>query len=163
MTATLETLTDSVLLVAGLVAASVDGSVTERFSTRARAGGHNHRGSHRHNGASRFGSITEGMSAGWRFVPDHDEPVETGVPNFDFIGPGKELFFTPPLENWITLRRRPTGPVRDIEFAGRHCWEVELALQRNPAPATQLVIDTETGAVLAHHSADGAEARTSST
>lgn len=98
--------------------------------------------------------ISDGTT-GWGFDPDHDEPVETGVPNFDFIGPGKELFFTPPLENWIALRRRPTRPVRDTEFAGRHCWEVELALQRNPAPATELVIDTATGAVLAHHSADG--------
>lgn len=100
--------------------------------------------------------ISDGET-GWRFLPDHEDPVGTGIPNFDFIGPGKELFFTPPLENWITLRRRLTGPVRDIEFAGRRCWEVELALHRDRAPATQLVIDAEAGAVLAHHSADGAE------
>ncbi|WP_139810583.1 hypothetical protein [Prescottella equi] len=101
--------------------------------------------------------ISDGTT-GWRFDPDHEDPVGTGIPNVNFIGPGKELFFTPPLEHWITTRRRPSGPVRDTHFAGRHCWEVELPLQRrDPVPPTQLVIDVETGAVLAHLSADGAE------
>lgn len=66
--------------------------------------------------------ISDGTT-GWRFDPDHEDPVGTGIPNVHFIGPGKELFFTPPLEHWITpggARAAPCAtPTSPVGTAGK--------------------------------------------
>lgn len=73
--------------------------------------------------------------------------AESGVLYF---GPGDVLIRTRSANEWTGSDfTRPTDrPVREIDFLGRHCWEVELAPPSyKPAPI-QLVVDVATGTVL---------------
>ena len=66
------------------------------------------------------------------------------------FGPGDVLIRTRSANEWTGSDfTRPTDrPVREIDFLGRHCWEVELAPPSyKPAPI-QLVVDVATGTVL---------------
>lgn len=102
--------------------------------------------------------VSDGVDA-WDFTSDADTPRRTGLRQVHCPGAGRSLVITPPVGHWVGDRHaRPMGPVTDVEFLGRRCWVVDLAPgeSRNmPKPSLRLVVDADTGTVLAQHSGDG--------
>lgn len=102
--------------------------------------------------------VSDGTTA-WDFTADPDQPRCTELHHVHSPGAGRYLAITPRVEHWVgNDHSRPTGPVTDVEFLGRRCWSVDLAPRESrnlPKPSLRLVVDAETGAVLAQHSGDG--------
>lgn len=97
----------------------------------------------------------------WDFRDDPKRPRRTAQQRMYFFGPGRELILTRPAAHWVGEQlAKPIGPVTDIEFLGRRCWAFTLAAGRisrrhQNEPDQYLIIDAETGAVVAQHSTDG--------
>lgn len=99
--------------------------------------------------------LSDGETA-WHFHDDPSRPRQTSLERVYVASPGKQLLITPPTGHWVREDyARPTGPVEDIEFLGRPCWSVELAPRRPDKPSMRLIVDADSGAVLAAHSGDG--------
>ncbi|MGO4205004.1 hypothetical protein AB4Z09_25355 [Rhodococcus sp. TAF43] len=99
--------------------------------------------------------LTDGETA-WHFHDDPSRPRQTLLESVYVAGPAKQLLITPPTGYWVREDyARPTGPVEDVEFLGRPCWSVELAPRRPDKPSVRLIVDADSGAVLAAHSDDG--------
>ncbi|MFE4502458.1 hypothetical protein ACFRFQ_21625 [Rhodococcus sp. NPDC056743] len=102
--------------------------------------------------------VSDGTTA-WDFTADADHPRSTELRQVHSPGAGRYLAITPRVEHWVgNHHSRPTGPVTDVEFLGRRCWSVDLVPRESrylPKPSLRLVVDAETGAVLAQHSGDG--------
>ena len=119
-------------------------------------GGGADRGSSHSTGQVMF--VSDGTAA-WDFTADPDRPRCTELHQVHSPGAGRHLAITPRVEHWVgNHHSRPTGPVTGVEFLGRRCWSVDLAPRESrnlPKPSLRLVVDAETGAVLAQHSGDG--------
>lgn len=104
--------------------------------------------------------ISDGTNA-WDFTSDSDQPRCTEVRQVHSPGSGRYLAITPRVEHWVGHHHsQPSGPVIDVEFLGRPCWYVDLAPRESrnlPKPSLRLIVDTDTGAVLAEHSGDGVD------
>lgn len=102
--------------------------------------------------------VSDGTTA-WDFTADPDQPRRTELHHVHSPGAGRYLAITPRVEHWVgNHHSRPTGQVTEVEFLGRRCWSVDLAPRESrnlPKPSLRLVVDAETGAVLAQHSGDG--------
>ncbi|SDD25401.1 hypothetical protein SAMN05444580_103437 [Rhodococcus tukisamuensis] len=99
--------------------------------------------------------LTDGETA-WHFHDDPSRPRRTPLERVHIAGPGKQLLITPPTGHWVRGNyARPTRPVEDVEFLGRPCWSVELAPRRPDKPSVRLIVDADSGAVLAEHTGDG--------
>ncbi|AEF40749.1 hypothetical protein [Hoyosella subflava] len=112
---------------------------------------------------------SDGHSA-WHFRNDRSDPRVTAPDRVQFLGPGRELALSSEEDRWATQRWiRPVGPVEEIEFLGRPCWELKLAPPR-PSPRSRMLgepdsvrtirLDVQTRAVVAqydHSGASGAE------
>lgn len=99
--------------------------------------------------------VSDGTTA-WDFTSDPSRPRCTALRRVHSPGSGRYLVITPRVEH----HARPTGPVTDVEFLGRRCWSVELAPRESrnmPKPSLRLVVDADTGTVLAQHSGDGVD------
>lgn len=93
--------------------------------------------------------ISDGANA-WQFEQPGEPPRHGGAGRVRYIGTGRDLLFNRPAHDWLgNDYTRPTGSVCDAEFLDRPCWTVELAPPRHKDGALQLVVDAETGAVLA--------------
>ncbi len=104
--------------------------------------------------------VSDGNTA-WDFTADRDQPRCTELHQVHSPGVGRHLSITPRIEHWVgNHHSRPTGPVTDVEFLDRRCWSVDLAPRESrnlPKPSLRLVVDAETGAVLAQHSGNGVD------
>ncbi|MBY6540375.1 hypothetical protein HQ325_17000 [Rhodococcus sp. BP-349] len=102
--------------------------------------------------------LSDGETA-WNFTDDPQRPRSTALRRAQRFGPGRALVVTRPTADWVgDDHARPIGPVTDIDFLGRPCWSVELAARESiamPEPSLILVVDAESGAVVAEHSGDG--------
>ncbi|OYD69910.1 hypothetical protein [Rhodococcus sp. OK302] len=99
----------------------------------------------------------------WDFRDNPDRPRQTKQERMYFFGPGRALVLGRPAEHWVGERApKPIGLVSDIEFLGRRCWSVTLAActdrRRRRQVDQEIIVDAETGAVVAQHSTDGIEA-----
>ena len=66
-----------------------------------------------------------------------------------YVGPGRELLVTQPASRWVGNDfTTPNGPIEDVEYLGRLCWQVELKPPTHKPHPMQLVIDQQTGAIL---------------
>ncbi|AQA26001.1 hypothetical protein BTZ20_0776 [Rhodococcus sp. MTM3W5.2] len=66
--------------------------------------------------------LYDGQTA-WYFAEGSDRGGSPPAAGSYSPGPGEELVFTPPERHWVGRNfARPTGPVVDVEFLGRHCW-----------------------------------------
>lgn len=90
---------------------------------------------------------TDGTTA-WQFT--NGECVQAPIARVLYVGPGDVLIRTRSANDWTgTDFTRPTdSPILEIDFLGRHCWEVELAPPSHKPAPIQLVVDIDTGAVL---------------
>ncbi|EME24084.1 hypothetical protein [Rhodococcus triatomae] len=104
--------------------------------------------------------VSDGATA-WDFTSDSARPRCTELRQLHSPGAGRYLVITPRVEHWVGHHHaRPAGPVTDVEFLGRRCWSVDLAARESqnlPKPSLRLVVDAETGAVVAQHSGDGVD------
>ena len=95
----------------------------------------------------------------WNFTGDPQRPRCTTVGRARRYGPGRALVVTRPITDWVgDHHARPIGSVTDLEVLGRPCWSVELAPRPSinmPEPSLVLVVDAESGAVIAQHAGDG--------
>jgi len=97
-----------------------------------------------------------GRKSFWRWVEEVDVPVAARNHRvYDWREPGAEIVHRYGQDSWegddFTV---PTGPVGRTEHLGRAAWTVELAPPPHKPHPMQLVIDAETGYVLAMR-ADG--------
>ncbi|WP_143545715.1 hypothetical protein [Rhodococcus sp. 14-2470-1a] len=98
----------------------------------------------------------------WDFRDDPHRPRRTAQRRVVFAGPGHEMVFGRRAAHWVGNHwATPTGPVTDVDVAGRPSWAVTLAAGP-PVGGTEqtdirIVVDAETGTVVAEHSADGIE------
>ncbi|GGC55628.1 hypothetical protein IEU95_08670 [Hoyosella rhizosphaerae] len=92
--------------------------------------------------------ISDGQNS-WKFR-DGEPPVSGPAKRVRYLGPECDMIYPRLPGDWLGDDfTQPTGAVLDIDFLGRKCWEVELAPPpRKPSPM-QLVVDADTGAVLA--------------
>ena len=90
---------------------------------------------------------TDGSSA-WQF--SNGECVRAPLGRVLYVGPGDVLIRTRSANEWTGSDfTRPTDrPIREIDFLGRPCWEVELAPPSHKPAPIQLVVDVATGTVL---------------
>jgi hypothetical protein len=94
--------------------------------------------------------VSDGETA-WDFTSSSERPRCTELRSVQFLGPGRELVITRPVNHWVRNHHaRPTGPVTDVDFLGRRCWSVELAPRESramPRLSVRLVVDAASGAV----------------
>lgn len=104
--------------------------------------------------------VSDGTVA-WDFTSDPQQPRCTELRRVHCPGAGRHLVLTPPVTHWVGHHHaRPTGPVTDLTFLGRNCWSVDLAPRERrelTESSLRLIVDADTGAVLAQHSGDGVD------
>lgn len=104
--------------------------------------------------------VSDGDTA-WDFTSDPHRPRCTALHRVHSLGSDRCLVVTPRVEHWVgSHHARPAGPVTDLEFLGRSCWSVDLAAgerRGRPRSSLRLVVDADTGTVLAQHSGDGVD------
>ncbi|MCZ4537831.1 hypothetical protein O4159_20720 [Gordonia terrae] len=85
----------------------------------------------------------------WRFAHRESLPVQGAGREMGYVGPGRELLVTQPASRWVGNDfTTPDGPIRDIEYLGRPCWEVHLSPPAHKPHPMQLIVDQQTGAIL---------------
>ncbi|MGK9269886.1 hypothetical protein KXR83_02685 [Williamsia muralis] len=85
----------------------------------------------------------------WRFAHHEQLPVQAPGREMGYVGPGRELLVTQPASRWVGNDfTTPSGPIEDVEYLGRPCWQVELKPPTHKPHPLQLVIDQQTGAIL---------------
>ncbi len=85
----------------------------------------------------------------WRFAHRDLVPVRGFGWEMRYVGPGRELLVTQPASRWVGNDfTTPDGPIRDIEYLGRPCWQVDLKPPAHKPHPIQLVVDQRTGAIL---------------
>ncbi|MBE7191439.1 MAG: hypothetical protein INR66_03020 [Gordonia polyisoprenivorans] len=85
----------------------------------------------------------------WRFAHNHKLPISGLGREMEYIGPGRELLVTQPASRWVGNDfTEPAGPIREIEYLGRRCWEFELAPPSHKPHPMQMVVDQATGSIM---------------
>lgn len=96
--------------------------------------------------------ITDGETA-WQFGADGATPTAAEAGRVYYHGPGAELLITRSAAEWLSDDfTRPARPVREVEYLGRRCWDVELAPPEHKPHPMQMVVDRDSGAVLEQRS-----------
>ncbi|WP_207213596.1 hypothetical protein [Rhodococcus sp. Q1] len=92
--------------------------------------------------------VTDGVTA-WDFTRDPQRPRIGPVGQVQYLGTSQFLLRRRSAAEWAGDDfAQPTGPVEEVEFAGRRCWTVELAPPlRKPYPM-RIWVDIETGQML---------------
>ncbi|MGF7119867.1 LolA family protein [Rhodococcus sp. BE178] len=93
--------------------------------------------------------ITDGTTV-WQFEQPGEPPLEGSAGRVRYLGTGSDLLFSRPAQDWVgSDYTRPAGLIGTTKFLGRRCWTVDLAPGRYKEGLLRMVVDAETGAVLA--------------
>lgn len=101
--------------------------------------------------------ITDGARA-WDFSQDPAAPLAGTPAQVRHFGDYQLLLGYRDARDWQGEDfTRPTGPVQEVEFAGRQCWTVDLAPPEHKPHPLRIWVDVESGQMLGVRSEAGGE------